>query len=151
MKYTQEIKVNVPIDEFVQKLDNIDNLKHWQRGLVSTEHISGDLRRFGDKMRLIYRFGNHTREITETITKRNLPNEFHVNYTSKTSQNLQQNFYKKTTDGGTIWTSYNEFVPLNLKMRLILFLMPNAFKKQSIIYMRDFKNFAENGISIAHA
>ncbi len=151
MKYTQEIKVNVPIDEFVQKLDNIENLKHWQRGLVSTEHISGDLRRFGDKMRLIYRFGNHTREITETITKRNLPNEFHVNYTSKTSQNLQQNFYKKTTDGGTIWTSYNEFVPLNLKMRLMLFLMPNAFKKQSIIYMRDFKNFAENGISIAHA
>ena len=151
MKYTQEIKVNIPIDEFVQKLDNIDNLKHWQRGLVSTEHISGDLRRFGDKMRLIYRFGNHTREITETITKRNLPNEFHVNYTSKTSQNLQQNFYKKATDGGTIWTSYNEFVLLNLKMRLILFLMPNAFKKQSIIYMRDFKNFAENGISIAHA
>jgi hypothetical protein len=151
MKYTQEIKVNVPIDEFVQKLDNIDHLKHWQRGVVSTENISGDLRLFGDKMRFIYRFGNHTREITETITKRNLPNEFHVNYTSKTSQNLQQNFYKKTTDGGTIWTSYNEFVPLNLKMRLILFLMPNAFKKQSIIYMRDFKNFAENGISIAHA
>ncbi len=151
MKYTQEIKVNVPIDEFVKKLDNIDNLKHWQRGLISAEHISGSLRMFGDKMRLIYRFGNHTRELTETITKRNLPNEFHVNYTSKTSQNHQQNFYKKSTDGGTIWTSYNEFVPLNFKMRLILFFMPNAFKRQSITYMQDFKNFAENGISIAHA
>ena len=151
MKYTKEIKVNVPIHEFVEKLDNIDNRKHWQRGLVSTEHISGGLRLFGDKMRLIYRFGSHTREITETITKRNLPNEFHVNYTSKTSQNLQQNFYKKTTDGFTIWTSHNEFVPLNFKMRLILLFMPNAFKKQSLIYMQDFKNFAENGISLAHA
>lgn len=151
MRYTKEIKVNVPIDEFVQKLDNIDNLKHWQRGLISAEHISGDLRLFGDKMRLIYRFGSRTLEITETITKRNLPNEFHANYKSKTSQNLQQNFYKKTNDGFTMWTSHNEFVPLNFKMRLILFFMPNAFKTQSVTYMQDFKNFAENGISIAHA
>lgn len=151
MKYTKQIKVNVPLNEFVQKLDNINNLKHWQRGLISAEHISGDLRLFGAKMKLIYRFGSYTREITETIIKYNLPNEFHVNYTSPTTQNRQQNFYTKSDDGSTLWTSHNEFVPLNFRMRLILFFMPNAFKAQSITYMQDFKNFAEKGTSIAYA
>ena len=151
MKYTKEIKINVPIEEFVKKMDSIDNLKHWHRGLISAEHISGDYRFFGAKTKLIYRFGKQKREITETITKRNFPNEFHANYTSKISQNLQQNFYKKTNDGYTQWTSYNQFIPLNFKMRLMLFFMPNAFKTQSQIYMQDFKNFVENGISTSHA
>ena len=57
MKYTTEIKVNVPLDEFIKKMDNVDNMKHWQRGLVSAEHISGDLGQLGAKMKLNYKFG----------------------------------------------------------------------------------------------
>ena len=151
MKYTTEIKVDIPLDEFIKKIDNVDNIKHWQFGLESVEHISGDPGQLGAKMKLNFQFGNRKMEIIETITKRNLPNEFHTNYTTKTMHNVQQNYYEKTTNGFTKWTTINEFVPLNFTMRLMLFFMPRTFKKQSLKYMQDFKNFAENGTSLANA
>ena len=151
MKYTTEIKVNSPLNAFIKKIDNIDNIKHWQRGLVSVEHISGDPGQLGAKMQLNFQFGNRNMKIIETVTRRNLPNEFHANYTTKTMHNVQENYYEKTSDGFTKWTSNSEFVPLNLTMRLMLFFMPRTFKKQSQKYMQDFKNYAENGISVTHA
>tara|TARA_R110000751_G_scaffold217199_2_gene320220 strand:- start:725 stop:1180 length:456 start_codon:yes stop_codon:yes gene_type:complete len=151
MKYTTEIKVNVPLDEFIKKMDNVDNMKHWQRGLVSAEHISGDLGQLGAKMKLNYKFGKRKMQIIETITKRNFPNEFHANYTTKSMHNVQQNYFEKTSEGFTKWTSKSEYVPLNFSMRLMLFFMPRTFKNQSQKYMQDFKNFAEKGISVTNA
>ena len=151
MKYTTAIKVNISLDNFIKKLDTVDNMKHWQRGLVSAEHISGDLGQLGAKMKLKYRFGRRQREITETITKRDFPNEFHVNYTITAMHNIQRNYFEKTSNGFTKWTSYNEYIPLTLRTRIMLLIMPRTFKKQSLIYMQDFKNFAENGTSVTHA
>ncbi|WP_298896560.1 SRPBCC family protein [uncultured Psychroserpens sp.] len=151
MKYTTEIKVNVPLDEFIKKMDNVENMKHWQRGLVSAEHISGTPGELGAKMKLNYKFGRRKMELIETITKRKFPYEFHANYTTKSVHNVQKNYFEKTNDGFTKWTSKTEFLPLNLVMRFMLFLMPSMFKKQSLKYMQDFKNFAEEGISVADA
>ena len=151
MKYTTEIKVNVPLHVFIKKMDNIENLKHWQRGLTSVEHLTGDPGELGAKMKLTYQFGKRKMELIETINKRNFPNEFHANYGSKSVHNIQENYFQSTPDDFTKWTSKSEFIPLNLVMRIMLFLMPSAFKKQSLKYMRDFKNFAEHGTSVSNA
>ena len=90
-------------------------------------------------------------EIIETITKSDFPNEFHATYTTKGMNNIQKNYFTETPEGHTRWTSVNEFSPLSFSMRIMLFLMPRAFKKQSIKYMQDFKNFVENGTSVANA
>ncbi|MEZ4856591.1 MAG: hypothetical protein R2812_08985 [Gelidibacter sp.] len=42
-------------------------------------------------------------------------------------------------------------MPLGFTSKLLTGVMPSAFKKQSLQYMKDFKNFAENGISVANA
>jgi hypothetical protein len=151
MKYTTEIKVDVHLDEFIKKMDNVENMKHWQRGLISAEHVSGDLGQLGAKMKLTYQFGSRKMEIIETITKRNFPNEFHANYTMKAMHNVQKNYFEKTSDGFTKWTCESEFVPLTFTMRVMLFFMPRTFKKQTLKYMQDFKNFAQNGTSVTHA
>lgn len=151
MKYTTEIKVCVPLVEFVKKMDNTENLKHWQKGLSSAEHLSGDPGELGAKMKLTYTFGKRKMELIETVTKRNFPREFHANYKSNSAQNIQQNYFESTKDDCTLWRSKNEFIPLNLVMRILMFLMPSTFKKQTLKYMRDFKDFAENGTSIQHA
>ncbi|MEH6535505.1 MAG: SRPBCC family protein [Psychroserpens sp.] len=151
MKYTTEITVNVPLDEFIKKMDNVENMKHWQHGLIYAEHVSGDPGDLGSKMKLTYQFGKRKMEIIETITKRKFPYEFHANYTSKTVHNVQQNYFEKTSNGFTKWISKSDFLPLNLVMRIMLFMMPRAFKKQTLKYMQDFKNFAENGTSVANA
>ena len=48
------------------------------------------------------------------------------------------------------WVSESEFQFQGFGMKLFGFLMPGAFKKQSQKYLNDFKNFVENGTSVAN-
>jgi len=148
MQYTTEILIEKPISEVIKKLNSVDNRKHWQKGLVSTAHISGIPNELGAKMKLNYSFGNRVMEILETVTKQDFPNEFHATYTIKGVRNIQKNYYKAIENGITKWISINEFQPTNFKMSMMLFFMPGAFKKQTKTYMKNFKNFIEKGISI---
>uniref|UniRef100_UPI00404B7C87 SRPBCC family protein n=1 Tax=Gelidibacter sp. TaxID=2018083 RepID=UPI00404B7C87 len=151
MNYTTEIIVEVPLDTFVKIMDNPENMKHWQRGLISFEHISGTPGEFGAKMKLNFKMGKRHLELIETITKRNFPNEFHAFYSTKGADNFQENYFEETPEGFTKWTSKSEFVPLGLTMKLLTVFMKSVFKKQSLQYMKDFKNYAEKGISISNA
>ena len=151
MKYSSEIIINLSREDFLKKLDNSDNMKHWQRGLLSYEHIAGDPGTVGGKMKLNYQMGKREMSLIETITYKNLPEEFHLNYDTKGMHNIQKNFFKETPEGYTKWISKSEFVPTNFMMRMMTLLMPSAFKKQSLKYMQDFKKFAENGISVNNA
>ncbi|MEZ4796375.1 MAG: SRPBCC family protein [Flavobacteriaceae bacterium] len=151
MKYDLELIIDLPLEDVIKKMDNVENMKHWQRGLVSAEHISGTPGQVGAKMQLNYKFGKRGMQLVETITKRELPKKFHANYDTKGMHNIQQNFFEETQDGKTKWISKSEFIPTGFMMKLMTNLMPGAFKKQSKKYMEDFKNFAENGTSVADA
>ena len=151
MQYESEILIEKPIAEVIRKLASAENMKHWQEGLVSTEHISGIPNEFGAKMKLNFDFGNRKMELIETITKYSYPKEFHTTYNTIGIRNIQQNYFERTAKGHTKWICKNEFEPTNFKMNAMLFLMPRAFKKQTKRYMKNFKNFIENGPSIANA
>jgi hypothetical protein len=151
MKYNVELTIDLPRDEVIKKMDNVDNMKHWQRGLVSAEHLSGSPGEVGAKMQLNYKFNKREMELVETITKRNFPEEFHATYETKGMNNIQENFFESTPDGKTKWFSNCEFIPTNFMMRVMTTLMPGAFKKQTKKYMVDFKNFAEKGESVANS
>lgn len=151
MKYTTEILIKKPLDEVVQKLDSIDNRKYWQDGLESAEHVSGTPGDFGAKMKLKYNFGKRKMELLETITKRNFPKELHATYNTKGVCNIQQNYFESTEKGYTRWVTKNEFQPTNFMMNAMLFFMPGAFKKQTLKYMTNFKNFVERGTSVTNA
>ncbi len=151
MKYTTEIIIEKPLVEVAKKMDSAENMKHWQEGLISAEHISGTPGEFGAKMKLNYDFGKRKMELIETITKQDFPNEFHATYTTKGVRNIQQNYFEGTPEGHTKWISKNEFQPTNFMMNAMLFLMPGAFKKQTKKYMTNFKNFAEKGTSVSNA
>ncbi|WP_299101151.1 SRPBCC family protein [uncultured Winogradskyella sp.] len=148
MQYTTEILIKKPISEVINKLDSIDNLKHWQDGLVSTEHISGIPSELGAKMKLNFSFGKRQLVVIETVTKQNFPNEYHASYTTEGVRNIQENYFNTTEDNYTKWTSKNEYQPTSFRMSAMLFFMPGAFKKQTETYLKNFKNFVENGISI---
>ncbi|UJH67991.1 SRPBCC family protein [Allomuricauda sp. SCSIO 65647] len=147
MKYTTEILIDLPRDEFLKKLDNAENMKHWQRGFMGYEQLSQNPGEEGARMNLKYKMGKKTIEMVETIIKRNLPEEFHLTYDTKGVHNIQKNYFKEE-DGKTRWISESEFQFSSLGMRLMGLLMPGAFKKQSMKYAIDFKNFAEKGISV---
>ena len=149
MKYTLELLIECPIEEVIKKFHNTDTMAHWQRGLVSCEHLSGTPGEIGAKMRLNYQIGKRKMELVEKVTHKNLPHEFHATYDTKGMHNIQENHFKENNEGHTVWISKSEFLPTNFMLWVITLLMPRAFKKQSRLYMDDFKNFAEKGVSVA--
>ena len=148
MKYVTEITVNVPRALFLEKMDNAENLKHWQRGLTGYKFLSGDPGQEGAKMELSYKMGKRDMILVETIMKRNFPEEFHATYDAKNVHNIQKNYFKDVDGHSTKWISEAEFQFSGFMMKAMGFLMPGAFKKQSMKYMQDFKAFAENGTSV---
>ena len=151
MKYSSEIIVELPIDKFIEKMDNAENMKHWQEGLVGYEQLEGKPGEVGGKMILNYKFKKREMELTETITHKKLPGEFNMTYATKSMLNHVENIFEETPEGHTKWTSTSEFIPGNFMMKFMTTFMKGAFKKQSMKYMVAFKNFAEKGISIQNS
>lgn len=151
MQYVTEIIINKSIKDVTKKMASVENMKHWQEGLMSMEHISGTPGFIGEKMKLNYSFGKRKMEIIKTIIRANFPNEFHATYTTKGVRNIQENYFDNTTDGFTKWTCKNNYEPTSFAMSIMLFFMPKTFKKQTKTYMNNFKKFIENGTSIFNA
>lgn len=148
MHYTTEITVDLPRGEFMKKFDDPENMKHWQKGLQSYKQLSGPPGQEGSKMELQFQMGKRELVLVETIIKNNLPYEFHATYDAKGAHNIQKNFFKDIDDKQTLWISESEFQFSGIFMKLMAFLMPGAFKKQSLQYLKDFKSFAEHGNSV---
>ena len=143
MKYTNEIEINLPIDRVITLFDNPDNMKHWQPGLQSFEHISGTPGQVGAKSRLRYKMGNREIEMIETILKRDLPHSFDGTYEAKGVYNVISNKFIPLGPNKTKWVTETEF-KFSGFMKLMGWLMPGAFKKQSQQYLDKFKAFAES-------
>ena len=109
MKYTTEIIVDLPRKEFIQKLDNPDNMKHWMRGLTSYEVISGEPGQEGARMNMKFKMGKRDMEMVETIIKSNFPEEFHATYDAKGVHNIQRNSFHEVNENQTKWVSESEF------------------------------------------
>lgn len=142
IKYTLEQVINQPLDKVIGLMDNPDNLKEWQPGFVSLEHISGEHGKIGSKSRLTYDMGKRQVVMIETITKIDLPNELNVTYDADKVFNIQNNRFEKVDDNTTKWISESEF-QLSGYMKIFNLFGKGMFKKQSQIYLDKFKEFAE--------
>lgn len=143
MKYTSEIEINKPIDQVVALFDNVDHLPKWMKGLKAYEHISGTPGQPGAKAKLTFLMGSREISMVETITVRRLPQEFSGTYETKGVFNLVKNKFEPLSGQRTKYISEQEF-RFSGFMKLIAFLMPGAFKKQSMKYLHDFKTFVES-------
>ena len=148
MKYSLNTTLNLPREQVVTLFDNPENMQHWQKGFISMNLISGEAGTEGAQSLLKYQMGKRTIEMTETIKVHNLPEEFTAIYEAQGVWNLQRNLFNSVGDQQTEWVSESEF-KFSGFMKLISWIMPGSFKKQSWVYMEDFKAFAENGTSVA--
>lgn len=142
MKYTCSIDIAKPLGEVITLFDNPDNMKHWQPGLLSFEHLSGEPGTPGAKSRLFYKMGKREIEMIETIITRNLPDEFSGTYEANGVKNIVMNRFVPIDESNTRYVSDQEF-QLSGFMKLMGWLMPGSFKKQTLKYMEQFRDFAE--------
>ncbi|MFT7620671.1 MAG: hypothetical protein ACI97A_004329 [Planctomycetota bacterium] len=142
MKYELDIELDLPRARVMELFDNPDNLAKWQEGFVSMEPISGTPGETGAKSQLNYLMGKREIELVETITTRNLPKEFSATYEAKNVWNKVENFFTETPDGKTHWNAKHEFRCGGF-LKIMAFVFPGAFKKQSFKFMEMFKEWSE--------
>jgi uncharacterized membrane protein len=142
MKYKAEIEINSPIEKAVALFDNPENMGKWMEGLLSFEHISGEPGQPGAKARLKFQMGKREVEMIETITVRNLPGEFTGTYKAKGVFNIVRNSFSPLPGNRTRYETEQEF-RFSGFMKIFAFLMPGAFKKQSLKYLEAFKHYVE--------
>lgn len=142
MKYTTEIEIGKPMDEVVALFRDPDHYKSWMEGLQSFKPLNGNLGEVGAKTQFHFKMGKREIEMLETVLTNDLPREYSVSYEAKGVFNIVTNRFKKLSETRTRYITNQEFRFQGF-MKLLGWLMPGAFKKQSKKYLQDFKKFAE--------
>lgn len=142
MKYTDEITIDLPRARVVELFDDPANLPKWQAGFKSFETISGVAGQPGAKSRLLYEMNGRELEMIETVTSRNLPDEFSGTYDAKNVHNIISNHFYEDGPNRTRWVTENEFRFSGI-MKIAALFFGGSFKKQTAVYAQAFKKFAE--------
>ena len=151
MNYTTEVDIDRSRDQVIQLLEDSENFKHWQRGLMSLRALTGAPGEEGSQREFEFRMGKRHLVMVETMISKTLPETYCVTYDAKGVHNIQKNYFTELAGERCRWICENEFQFSNFPMKLMGLLMPGMFKKQTRAYMADFKNFAENGTSVSEA
>jgi len=142
MKYVCDIIIDKPLAEVVVLFDNPDNLKEWMDGLQSFEHVDGEPGQPGAKSNLNFLHKNKEMVLVETIIERSLPEKFSASYDSGMGYNEVTVSFEEVNANQTKYTTH-QFFDLKGFMKIVGFLFPGTFKKQSMVYLNAFKTFAE--------
>ena len=143
MKYTAEISINLPRSKVIEIFDNTENLYKWQPGLRNRIHLEGKPGEEGARSELVYEGRKGDLVITETITVKRLPEQMHMNYTSRGVYNEVANWFSEEEPGKTLWRSINLFRFKGFMMIMAPF-MKQAFIHNTMLNMDRFKIFAED-------
>ena len=142
MQYTCVETIEAPRDRVVALFDDPNNLKAWQEGLVSFTHVSGEPGTPGATSEIVYQMGKRRLEMVETIELRDLPGRFVAVYEAKGVWNRNENVFDDD-NGATVWTINSEFRCSGF-LKVLAWLTPSMFSKQTRKMMRDFRTFVES-------
>lgn len=143
MKYTAEIMIRLPRQAVVELFGQSDKLSEWQPGLKSITHLEGTPGEEGARAELVYEGRKGDLVMTETIIKKQLPEQFHMIYRSRGVYNEVNNWFIEEEPGRTLWRTENMFRFSGI-MRLLAPLMKQAFIHNTMLTMDRFKIFAEH-------
>ena len=142
MKYSCELIINLPLTQVIEKFDSFDNMKEWQPGLQSYDHLEGEPGQPGATTRLVYDENGRRIDMVETIITRNLPDEFSATYEAKGVFNRISNHFNEEGPDKTRWVMESEF-EFSGVYKLMGFFMKGSFPKETTKQMNSFKTFAE--------
>jgi hypothetical protein len=141
MTYTTEVNIHLPRLKVIEQFDSTENLHKWQLGLKSFEAINGEPGQEGSSSKMVYEGRKGDLEMTEVITRRNFPEEFHCTYKARGVYNEIYNYFEDDGDK-TQWRTVSVFKFRGL-MAFMAPFMKAAFIKNTLLNMERFKEFAE--------
>ena len=142
MRFTAEIEINLPRDKVIELFSNPENLRYWQAGFLSMEHLGGSRGEEGARSLLRYRTEKGDVELVETVVKKDFPHKYYGTYEGEGVWNDVKNHFHKVNGSITKWKSHQEY-KFSGKMKITAIFAPSTFKRQSEKSMELFKQFAE--------
>lgn len=150
IKSENVIEILLPINEVMELFKNEDFFPYWQKGLVSSKHLSGSPGLKGSEREMRIKVSGTTIKMKEEITAVNLPHLWEATYRTNGVLNLQSNRFRESETiiqhqviESTLWNATSTFKFTGM-MRLIAKTRPQLFTDQTFQHMKDFKIFAEN-------
>ena len=144
MKFTCSVVVQKPIDRTVALWNDPDNLKEWQDGFLGIEHLSGEPEAVGSKYKFRYKMGRGEFDLIETVMINDLPGQFKALYEHKNMSNTMDSRFTALDENTTRWDAEIEYTIMRgFMIKLMSWIMPGMFKKQTQKWFDQFKEFAE--------
>ena len=146
--YTVEIEINKLRAEVAEIFACPDRLKHWQTDLQKVECVEGTVGEVGAESVLTFLIQNRPMELKEVLTVVNLPNEIKGTYSWDGGENELHTTFTEVSPNTTKIASTCTYRFKTLMMKAMGFLFPGKFRAQNMSFLRNLKDYCENGVSI---
>jgi uncharacterized protein YndB with AHSA1/START domain len=144
MKFRLELPINKPRAEVWKAFDNPDNMKKWQRSLISFETLSGTQGQPGAVSILTFEEHGRQFELIERVTYRDEPNRFDGVYENNFADNIVKNTFIEQGKEQTLWVVETEFKFKTIVMRILGPLTKKNFVARTQKDMGRFKEMVES-------
>ncbi len=145
MKFNGSIEINKPQSIVAEFFADPNYLKEYQDGFQTKRLISGRAGQAGAVSKMIYKYGKHDMELTETITLNKLPDTFEARYHHVHMDNTMKCTFIPVNENKTRYEYEFEYTRINWVMpKLLAILFPGMYRKQGEKWIRQFKEFVEN-------
>lgn len=145
MRYTLQIKIDRSIGEIGKLLHGSYKRKTWMPNLKSITAIQGQPGETNSRTKLIFQAGNRELIVIETITVNEFPDKIAGYYEMQGSVNHINNQFVDLNGKHTLLISEQCFELRGAK-RLLAWVRPDIFRKQSMQHMEQFKKYIEGEI-----
>lgn len=141
-RYNLEIEIEAPIEQVSALFGDETNLPYWQPGYQRTHRDDAGF------VGHVYQKNDQEIVLAETDLLDDLPRSFSATYSTHGMVMRVENYFESITPGRTRWMQHNEASLHGFVMNVIGTFLPNCFSKQSRLFMRHFKAFAEHGADV---
>ena len=145
MKYSCEVLIDVKKDVCIQLWFDESRLIDWQDGFQSKKWIDGKAYAVNSKADIVFEQNGRRLELLEHVLENQLPDFYLGEYIHKHMTNTQKVIFKAIESDKTLIITEVDYSQFNgIMPRLMAFLFPGLFRKQSQKWLDQFKTMAEN-------
>lgn len=144
MKFRLELPINKPRADVWKAFDNPQNMKKWQRSLISFETIHGTKGQPGAISKLTFEEHGRQFELIERVTHRDEPNRLDGVYENNFADNIVRNTFIEKGTEQTLWITETEYKFKTLVMRILGPLMKKNYVARTQKDMERFKEMVES-------
>jgi uncharacterized protein YndB with AHSA1/START domain len=144
LRFKIELAINKSRSEVWKAFDNPENMKKWQKTLVSFEPVSGIPGQPGAVAKWLYKSKDREYSLTEKVLSRDEPNRFESVFENEFASNTVNNVFVEQGKDQTLWKAETKYKFKTLVMKILGPLLKKNYVTRSQRDMERFKDMVES-------